>query len=143
MKSIKMLAIGFVVSATTAACSPSQRELSRIEYTIPGNASSRTLDFQKIESNYLVCLGSGNSGVVESTLGHLIYMRVAFPNADLRETKTRLINLATHGYTRAIRQRAYVAMRVFADPQAFRGIIEAKHVSGDDIFSELMSRLEQ
>lgn len=143
MKTIKILAIGFVVSATTIACSPSQRELSRIEDPLSGNAHPRSLDLQKIERDYLVSLSSANPGVVESALGHLIYIRVAFPNADLRETKTRLIDLATHGYTRAIRQRAYVAMRVFADPQAFRRVIEAKHVTGDDIFSELISRLEQ
>lgn len=143
MKTVKMLAIGFVVSASTVACSPSQRALSTDEGPVSGNERSSSLDLQKFERNYLVCLSSGNSGVVESALGQLIHMRIAFPNADLTETKTRLIDLATRGYTRAIRQKAYVAIQVFADPQAYRELIEAKYVTSDDIVAVLVARFEQ
>jgi len=143
MKTSKILAIGLIVSATAAACSSSQRALSTAERPLTGIKQASGLDLQKIESNYLTCLSSGNSGVVESALGQLIYLRVAFPKGDLRETETRLLDLATRGRTLAIRQRAYVAMRVFADPEAFKKSIEAKHVTSDEILADLMQRFER
>ena len=142
MKTIKVLAIGLVVSAATIACSPSQGEHLAIDGPLSGKKSSSGLDFQKIERNYLVCLSSRNSGIVESALGHVIYMRIAFPKEDFREVQTRLFDLASRGYTRAIRYKAYVALHVFADPQAFVKALESKDVKSDEFFADLVSRFE-
>ena len=143
MKTIKVLAIGLVVSATTIACSPSQSEHLAIDGPLSGKKkNSSGLDFQKIERNYLVCLSSRNSGIVESALGHVIYMRIAFPKEDFREVQTRLFDLASRGYTRAIRYKAYVALHVFADPQAFVKALESKDVKSDKFFTDLVSRFE-
>ena len=142
MKTIKVLAIGLVVSATTLACSPSQGEHLAIDGPLSGKKNSSGLDFQKIERDYLVCLSSRNSGIVESALGHVIYMRIAFPKEDFREVQTRLFDLASRGYTRAIRYKAYVALHVFADPQAFVKALESKDVKSDEFFADLVSRFE-
>jgi len=142
MKTIKVLTIGLVVSATTIACSPSQGEHLAIDGSLSGKKISSGLDFQKIERDYLVCLSSRNSGIVESALGHVIYMRIAFPKEDFREVQTRLFDLASRGYTRAIRYKAYVALHVFADPQAFVKALESKDVKSDEFFADLVSRFE-
>ena len=142
MKTIKVLAIGLVVSATTIACSPSQGEHLAIVAPLSGKKHSSGLDFQKIEQNYLVCLSSRNSGVVESALGQVIYMRIAFPKEDFREIQMSLFDLAARGYTRAIRYRAFVALHVFADPQAFVKALKTKDVKSDAFFADLVSRFE-
>jgi len=143
MKTLRLLAIGFAISATAAACSPSQHQLSILEDSLSGNEASKGFDIRMIEKSYLACLGSGNPGEVESALDHVIYMRIAFPDEDLREIKMRLFDLATRGYTTAIRYKAYVAIQVFADPQAFREVIKAKHITGDEFLAELASHFDQ
>jgi|GEM_PF-3459208 len=87
MKTLRLLAIGFAISATAAACSPSQHQLSILEDSLSGNEASKGLDIRMIEKSYLACLGSGNPGEVESALDHVIYMRIAFPDEDLRENE--------------------------------------------------------
>lgn len=143
MKPLRLVAIGFVISATAVACSASQPQLSTAGDPPSGNESSVGLNLQKIENSYLRCLNSGNPGVVESALGHVIYLRIAFAKADLREIETRLLDLATRGHTRAIRHKAYVAIQVFADPQAFRGALKSGNGTGDQFFADIMSRVDQ
>lgn len=142
MKTLTLLVIGFALSATAVACSPSQRELLTTESSTSGNGASSGLDLRKIEKSYLACLSSGNSGVVESALGQVIYLRIAYPKADLREIQAKLFDLAVQGYTRDIRYKAYVARQVFADPQTVRGAIESTQSTGDEFFAELESCFE-
>ena len=99
------------------------------------------LDFPKVQTNYLRTLNSEIPSVVESALGHVTLMRIAYPKQDLRQIQDKLISLASEGATRTIRQKAFIAMQVFAHPLAYRKAIEDRQGSGDGLLEAIAAEM--
>lgn len=140
MKTTKALIIGLALIATTAAQAQDIASMSLAKRSHTGDESRRTLNFPKVEANYLISLNSGVPQVVESALGHITLMRIAYPNQDLRKLQEKLYDLASSGATKSIRYKAFIAMQVFANPAAFKGSIVGRQYNGDGLIEEIAAQ---
>ncbi|MCX6141958.1 MAG: hypothetical protein NTZ35_01940 [Ignavibacteriales bacterium] len=140
MKTHKFLTIGlaFVAVTSVRAQLPGETMDSAV---VRQPASEHVLNFDRITRNYLRCLCSDNAGVIESALGHVTYMRIAYPNLDLTQIRKRVFALSMEGFTRSIRRKAFLALEVFADPSSFRNAIVSKRASGDGLFEAIARRM--
>jgi hypothetical protein len=134
---------GFVLAAlmvATAAARP--QDAGTIT---KNNAGSEVrisrVGFPLIIKNYMHCLDSDIPSVVESALGHVTFMRIAFPGQDLSKIQEKLVYLTTHGMTRAIRCRAFMALEVYGEPSAFCRFIERRQANGDGLLDEIGTRI--
>ena len=138
MRYHRALVIGLALTAALAAQAQDLSELSKAEPSRSREYTRRTLNFQKVETNYLVCLNSVIPGVVESALGHVTLMRIAYPKQEFSKIREKLYDLASQGATQTIRYKAFAAMQVFANPAAFRETIAISQVSGDGLLEDLV-----
>ena len=143
MKACRIFAIGVAIAAVTAANAQTSDEPLKVRTAIFGDSRDKAVDLKKIKNSYLRCLSSRNPGVVESALTHVTHMRIACPQEDLKEIEALLFGLATRGYTRAIRYKAFMAIQVFANPAGFKDAIDSNYTSSDGFFQVLASRVEQ
>ena len=142
MKTHRFLALGLAFAAVTTLQAQQYHDSSTSE-SDQATASIQGLNFERIKVNYLSCLHSDVPGVVESALGHVTYMRIAFPNLDLKEIEQRIVVLTMEGYTRPIRAKAFQALRVFADPASFHQAIASRRASGDGLFEDIAARIDR
>jgi hypothetical protein len=103
----------------------------------------KAADIQKFSKNYLFCLQSSIPLVVESALGHVSYMRIAYPDMCLRELKNKIADLSVHGATPSIRAKAFTALEVFANPSAYTAAIRTRDASGDGLLAEIGTQFLQ
>ena len=141
MKTRSALIIGFALTAAVAAQAQNIAQLSTTEVSHSRDNSPKILNFQKVEANYLLTLNSDVSAVVESALGHVTLMRIKYPEQDLKKIQEKLYDLASQGTTKSIRQKAFTAMQVFANPSAFNKAIESGQTCGDGLLENLASQL--
>jgi hypothetical protein len=141
MKTHRALVIGLALTAAVAARAQDIAALSKAEISHSREYSPKVLNFQKVEANYLLNLNSDVPGVVESALGHVTLMRIAYPKQDLRKIQEKLYDLASQGATKSIRHNAFTAMQVFANPSAFKGAIVSGQTCGDGLLENLASQL--
>jgi hypothetical protein len=141
MKTHRALVIGLALTTAIAAHAQDIAQLSKAEVSHSREVSPKVLNFQKVEVNYLANLNSDIPGVVESALGHVTLMRIAYPKQDLRKIQVKLYDLASRGATRSIRHKAFTAMQVFADPSAFTTAIVSGQTCGDGLLEKLADQL--
>jgi hypothetical protein len=135
MKTYKSLVAAMFVIATVVAQAQDSGTLAK---NSPANNKCLTrIGIPLIVKNYLRCLDSDISGIVESALGHVTYMRIVWPGEDLRNIQQKLAELSKQGATRAIRYKAFTALEVFGDPAAFRRFIEHRNYNGDGLLEEI------
>jgi len=137
MKTTSALLIGLAFTATVAAHAQDIAGLRMVKPSDPTADARRTLNFPRVEANYLLNLHSDVPGVVESALGHVTLMRIAYPKQNLRLLHEKLYDLASRGATLSIRYKAFIAMQVFADPAAYRKSISGRVASGDGLLEEI------
>lgn len=139
MKTSTSLVTAMFVIATVVAQAQDGRTLAK---NTPANAVRHTrIDIPLIAKNYLRCLESDTPSIVESALGHVTYMRIAWPKEDLRNLCQKVAELATQGTTRDVRYKAFTALEVFDDPASFRGFIEHRDLNGDGLLDEIGLRI--
>jgi hypothetical protein len=141
MKIHRTLVIGLALTAAIAAHAQDLAELPMAKISHSREATRKVLNFQMVEANYLLNLNSDIPGVVESALGHVTLMRIAYPEQDLRKIQEKLFDLAAQGATRTIRHKAFTAMQVFANPSAFTKAIVVGQTCGDGLLEDLASQL--
>jgi len=137
MNTTRVLVIGLAFTATAATQAQDIASATMIKRSPATEESRRTLNFPRVEANYLLNLHSDIPGVVESALGHITLMRIAYPKQDLRLLHEKLYDLASQGATLSIRYKAFIAMQVFANPVAFKESIAGRHASGDGLLEEI------
>ena len=140
MKTTGALIIGLVFAATASAGGQDMASMSTVKMPHSRSEARRLLNFPRVEANYLINLNSEIPGVVESALGHVTLMRIAYPKQDLRKLGEKLYDLASRGATREIRYKAFVAMQVFANPAAYELSIVGRQSSGDGLLEEIAAR---
>ncbi len=141
MKTRIVLLLAFSLAAPMAVQAQNMATLSKAESSPFRDTSRRILNFQKVQSNYLRTLSSNIPSVVESALGHVTLMRIAYPKQDFRIIRDKLIALASEGATQTIRRKAFTAMQVYANPSAFKEAIVAGQSSGDGLLEAIASQL--
>jgi hypothetical protein len=140
MKTTRALVMGLALIATTAANAQDIAGMSMVKRSNAREESRKTLNFSRVETNYLNNLNSEVPGVVESALGHITLMRIAYPRQDLRKLQEKLYDLASKGETRSIRYKAFIAMQVFGNPGAFKESILGRDYSGDGLLEEIAAQ---
>jgi len=141
MKTHWALIVGLALTSAMAASAQDFAVLPKARAAHSREVSRRVLDFGKVEANYLFSLKSDYPSVVESALGHVTLMRIAYPRQDLRKIQEQLYDLASQGATQSIRHKAFTAMQVFANPSAFKGAIVDRQSSGDGLLENLAAQL--
>jgi hypothetical protein len=142
MKTTRALVIGLALTAAVTAYAQDIAELSKSSSSHAPRESYRALNFQRVETNYLVNLNSPLPSVVESALGHVTLMRILYPKQDLRKIQEKLFDLASQGATPSVRHKAFTAMQVFANPSAFSGAVAGRQYSGDGLLEELAAQMQ-
>jgi hypothetical protein len=137
MKTRTILAIGFAFMAATGTRAQQNQSLDT-----PGQnqATGNVFKFDRVKINYLKCLSADNPGVVESALGHVTYMRIAFPKLDMAEIQKTISDLTKQGMTPVIRSKALLALQVFADPLSYQNAIASRDGNGDGLLEMLSGR---
>ena len=141
MRSVIIVSLAVSVSTIMAVWTPYKNAPLRSENTSSLKSRNPGLDFKKVGTDYLVCLHSANVEVVESALEPIIFMRIAFPKEDFREIELSLYDLTSHGATRPIRYKAYLAIEVFANPLAFKDAVQLRHLTGEEFYAELAGKI--
>jgi hypothetical protein len=139
MKTYLSVAVVMVMMATSTARPQESRTLQG-EKT-PVSQSQQHMSMPRILTNYQRCLDSDVPGVVEAALGHLTYMRIAYPRLDLSTIHAKLEELAVRGSTREIRYKAFTALEVFGEPATFQRFVEHRDGNGDGILEEIAPNL--
>ena len=139
MKTYMSAAVVLVMMATASA-KPQESQVPQQEQT-PVPQSQQHMNLPRIVTNYQRCLDSDVPGVVEAALGHLTYMRIAYPRLDLSTIHAKLEELAVRGSTRAIRYKAFTALEVFGEPTTFQSFVEHRDGNGDGILEEIAPKL--
>lgn len=140
MKTHKALIIGLALTAAITVHAQDIAKLSKTESSYSREYSRTALNFKLVETNYLFCLNSDFPAVVESALGHVTVMRIAYPKQDLRKIQEKVSDLALCGTTSSIRQKASMAEKVFANPSAFRSAIVDGQTNGDGLLESLIAQ---
>ena len=135
MKTYKSLAIALLFGTTAIVRAQDAGTVS--QSFEPISAHQSRVGVPLIVKNYLSCLNSDVPSIVESALGHVTYMRIVWPTADLRSIQARLAELTAKGATRAIRYKAFMAAEVFGDPATFRRFAVNRNGNGDGILDEI------
>lgn len=140
MKTTRVLLIGLVLATTVTAQAQDIAGMTMVKRSPARETARKTLNFPRVEANYLLNLHSDVPGVVESALGHVTLMRIAYPRQDLQLLQEKLYDLASQGATRSIRYKAFIAMQVFANPVSFKESIAGRESSGDGLLEEIAAQ---
>lgn len=99
---------------------------------VPGDRSA--LDVDMVVKRYQPCLDCSNNGVMESTLGHIVWLRLMRPDADLEDLVRGVERLVTSGPTGSIRYRAFLAAMVLDSPSIFKELGTQTFDGGEELF---------
>jgi hypothetical protein len=139
MKTGMKVAVALIALAASAAVAQDTGAAQREQTTDRPTRISMNV----IVKSYGRCLNSDIQGVVEAALGHVTYVRIAYPNADLAPIHAKLRELVVRGATRDIRCKSFAALEVFNDPKAYQRYIANRDGNGDGILEELAPRVFQ
>ena len=120
--------------------------MGQTQYDRPFLSHSARYDsarMQHARKNFVASLNNDNDGVVESSIAHVVHMRIALPHNDMPEIERTLDELTTDGHSPVIRYKAYLATLVFSDPMGFRSVMSTDYESGDAFFSAIASQLQK
>jgi hypothetical protein len=136
MKSTVLFLAGAVMfaSASNAAAQDPREGAERKVYTVPCNWTG---DSGKLVKAYGKCLKSDNPGVLESALGHILWMRVAVACVDITPLKPMVDDLAVSGNSASIRLRAYLTAMVMENPEAFKELAGHEFQGPHDLFANV------
>jgi len=141
MKRYMSIAVVTIMMATASARPQGSVTMQGEQSVVRHNHGLTNLT--RIVTNYQRCLESDVPGVVEAALGHLTYMRIAFPKLDLSSIHTKLEELAVRGSIREIRYKAFTALEVFGEPTTFQRFVETRDGNGDGILEEIAPQIMQ
>jgi hypothetical protein len=112
----------------------------------PGHFSTlekhRATDLSKVVCRYVECLKTGNDGVIEASLSHLMRMKLFVPELQCPGAQQEFAKLAMNGATPKIRYKAYLAGLVFDSPQIFKEEAARNYSGPDELFTSIASRLQ-
>ena len=102
----------------------------------------RSADLDKVEFNYVLCLESCNTGVIESALAHVVLMKLYAPEKQLDMLQAKINSLSVNGCNPTIRYKAYLAGLVYDNPEIFKSEQGRKFENPEDLFGSLSDRLQ-
>lgn len=121
----------FAAASTAVAQNPSAGT-ERKTYTVPCEWKG---DSQLIVKRYGESLKSDNQGVVEATLAHIIWMRVAATCMDVTPLQADVERLAVKGAPASLRFRAYLTAMVLEDPESYKALAQREFAGPNELFA--------
>lgn len=103
---------------------------------------SQQIKVEKAEKNYLHCLNSATDAIVESALGGIVSLKLAFPEHEFAALEHRVEGLAVHGRTAAIRFKAYLTNAVLENPAQFGRFADLKPERNEELFYSIATELQ-
>lgn len=140
MKRSVLVIAGVLVMAATVPAFAQESNTTKSPY-IPGSYSS--LNLSRAISNFGLGLRSPNDGVLESTLSHIVWLRLVRPDADLGTLQEEIVQLASSGRTPSIRYRAALAAMVLDSPASFTGVSTVSYMSANELFAKVSDTAKQ
>jgi hypothetical protein len=140
MKHAAMVLAGTLVMAATVAATAQETHEMRAFYN-PGTYTQ--LNVKRTVHNYESCLKSSCNGVLETALGHIIWLRLVRPDANLDALQERIAHLATEGRTPAIRYRASLAAMVLDSPGIFASVANVSYASENELFTKVSGKAQE
>ncbi len=108
---------------------------------VPGPYAN--LKINQVVKNFEANLDSPIPGIVETTLGHIIWLRLVRPDVNLDGLQDAIIDVADNGPTAAIRYRASLASMVLYSPSLFRGLLDHSYVTANDLFAGVSGKAQE
>ncbi len=143
MKIHKSFALGLLVISASLAIAQSARDQTPVQSTyFSQRATIEAADLGKVVELYMASLASENNGVVESVIAHLTHLRIVAYDQDLGGVETHLMGLARDGASQSIREKASLALQVFAYPAAFQSLADRDFEGPDELFEAVGARLQ-
>jgi hypothetical protein len=102
----------------------------------------QSVDLDKIEFKYAMCLESCNTGVIESALAHAVQMKLYAPEKEFEVLHAKVNSLSVNGCNPMIRYKAYIAGLVYDNPEIFKSEQVERFESPEALFSSLSNRLQ-
>jgi hypothetical protein len=94
-----------------------------------------------VKRNYRASLETGNDGVIETALAHVVRMKMYMQAEDFSDIKPAIDWLAVGGRTPAIRYKAYLAALVIENPNWFKDECCKEYAGSEEMFTALADRL--
>jgi hypothetical protein len=108
----------------------------------PYFSSRQTSHPGKALQGYVRNLQSTNDGVVESSIAHIAFMVMIFPDIDRAATLEILERLSLNGSTPEIRYKAYLANLVAGNPRTFSVVLDSNYVDTNQFFLAISQRAQ-
>jgi hypothetical protein len=140
MKHAVLVLAGTLVMAAAVPAAAQEAYTMRAFYN-PGPYTQ--INVERTVRNYEFCLESSNGGVLESALGHVIWLRLVRPDANLNALQEGIARLAAEGPTPSIRYRASLAAMVFDSPKIFAGLTNVCCASGNELFAKVSAKAQE
>jgi hypothetical protein len=102
----------------------------------------RKADLEKVACRYAECLKTGNPGVIESALGHVVRMKLYVPELVCPGLRQEISSMAVFGPTPTVRYKAYLASLVFDSPTLFKEEAARQYKDSEDLFNTIAARLQ-
>lgn len=112
------------------------------EVTRPYFSSRWTAHPGKVFQGYIDNLQSINDGVVESSIAHIAFMVLVFPEIDRNSTIEKLEQLSLYGSTPGIRYKAYLANLVAGNASAFGRLLDQEYTDAEGFFIAIAQRAQ-
>ncbi len=136
--SVLVLAGALLVGGATAFAQ--QADISNAIY-VPGPYSG--LKIHQVMQNFEANLQSPVTGVVETTIGHIIWLRLVRPDVNMDRLQDELSDVAAGGPTASIRYRASLASMVLYSPTLFSSLLGRSYASANDLFATVSGRAQE
>ena len=107
----------------------------------PAPERVRAVSDKVITCNYLSTLRSDCEAIQESALGHVAYIRICRPNADLGQLRRKIDSLTVSGSSPSVRYKAFLTELVFSSPELFNDVSFWKELSLEELFPAIEGRM--
>jgi hypothetical protein len=101
------------------------------------------VNIKRIVKNFESGLRSSNDGIQESTLSHIIWLRLVRPDANLEPLQDKIAELVSSGRTPSIRYRAALAEMVLDSPALFAGMATVSYTTANEVFATVSDVAKQ
>ncbi len=135
MKTRVAVTVMAVVVMATMTAAAQNRFFSSLE-------THRSTDLGKIACKYTNCLKSGNVGVIESALAHVVRMKMYVPELECPGLRQEISSLSVAGPNASVRYKAFLASLVFDTPGLFKEEAVREFDTPEELFNSVALRLQ-
>lgn len=108
---------------------------------LPATSVSQSIDLTTARQNYLVGLRSDNTGLVESSIYHVLHLVNAYPSQPTAEIRQQLVALSSSAKNDRVRYKAGVALLLLSHPDILKQMGYSRDITAEQFFVDAMERM--